>query len=124
MPCPTCSRLKKTAEALGEKGGPPFCPDCGERVFTSALKKRSPDAVEPEARVVEGEFERPSTDLAHPKMTAAEFLRRLANDLDAGRAQTVGTDFSFERLRIRGPGYDLFIGRYDPDRHHPWRRPR
>jgi hypothetical protein len=63
----------------------------------------------------------PSTALGHPKPSVAQFLRRIADDLDAGRAATVGTHFTFERLRVQGPGYDLFIGRWDPDLHHPIR---
>lgn len=111
--CPKCDQILRQAEALGEKGGPPFCPSCGERLFTSALKKVDAVYIEPEPET--------AAPLARPKPTVAEFLRRIADDLDAHRAQTSGTDFTFERLRIQGPGYNLFVGRWDPHLHHPHR---
>lgn len=123
-PCPTCLRLRRQAEALGEKGGPPTCPECGAPLFTSALKRRAV-ALVPVVEVpieVTAQVVYRVKDLDRPKPTVAEFLRRIADDLDAHRASTIGTDFKFERIRVMGPGYDLLFGRYDPERDHPWRR--
>jgi hypothetical protein len=131
--CDECALLRATQSALGEQGGPPFCPKCGARVFYSALKKPTREEAvawskegEPASSVlarlpIEGEFEEPSQALDRPKPSVASFLRRIADDLDGGRASTSGTDFTFSRLRIIGPGYDLFVGQYDPNRDHPHR---
>ena len=86
--------------ALGEKGGPPFCPSCGERLFTSALKELDAVYIEPEPET--------AAPLARPKPTRGVPPAH-SDDLDAHRAQTSGTDFTFERLRIQGPGYNLFV---------------
>lgn len=69
------------------------------------------------SNTVDAAFVEATQALVRPWPTVADFLRRLADDLDAKRATTVGRDETFERLRIMGPGYDLFIGRYDPERH-------
>jgi len=119
--CPECVRIRERRAAL-EKGGnvsaTPTCPACNRPVFTSAMERPALEMVPSPA---EGSFEEPSTALARPKRSVASFLREMADDLDAGRAHTVGTDFQFQRIRIMSMGYDLFFGRYDPDRDHPHR---
>lgn len=117
----TCPKCERVSDGLTS-----FCTGCGERLLPSAITKMDPqgnpeEAICIEAESVQGTLEEPSTELAHPKPSVADFLRRIAADLDARRAQTVGTDFTFERLHVIGPGYDLFIGRWDPLRHHPHR---
>jgi hypothetical protein len=111
---------------------------CGGRLFESTLRKYSRGAdvlAWKEPGVVEGEFvepsaeldragidfNQPSMELGRPKPSVASFLRAMADDLDAHRASTVGRDFTFERIRITGPSYDVFFGRYDPNRDHPHR---
>lgn len=115
MSCPKCGKILRRAEALGEKGGPPFCPSCGERLFTSALKKVDAETtvyIEPESET--------AAPLARPKPSVAQFLRRIADDLDAHRAQTSGTDFTFQRLRIQSDSYDITIVRTG-SKLHPWK---
>lgn len=66
----------------------------------------APEAVPPE-----------ETALARPRPSVSDFLRRLADDIDAQRSTVVARDHAFQKMRIIGPNYDLFIGRFDPDRH-------
>lgn len=58
-----------------------------------------------------------SKALARPRLAVVDFLRQVAEDIEAGRAVVVGRDETFERLRVKSPQYDIFIGRYDPERH-------
>lgn len=51
------------------------------------------------------------------RLSLVTFLRQIADDLESGAAVVAGTDFTFERMRIRSLHYDLFLGRYDPEKH-------
>lgn len=83
----------------------------------SGIVARPDDSLDEVPSVVEGSFVEPSTDLDRPKMAVADFLQRVVDDLRARRAIVVGTDMTFERLRIKSAGYDLYVARFDPEKH-------
>jgi hypothetical protein len=89
-----------------------YCGACAE----NGIVVRSGEAVEP----VDGQFVEPSTELDRPKPSVADFLQRVADDLRARRAIVVGTDMTFERMRIKSIDYDIMIVRTGSSL-HPWK---
>lgn len=85
-----------------------MCVSCGRRLFgRSQPLERRPVIDVPSEPVA----------LARPRLGVAEFLRRIADDLEAKRATMAGRDERFERIRIKSDQYDIYLARYDPDRH-------